>query len=275
MSGAAPPMPPSEHPAGQAHEPGPLVTQHVRHAFWKYPIIAVVLAAALGLLGAFAGSPNTPRATIAQTSLQDPGGAILAFSQELAGTSPSWANRQEFGMGPPGQVFVTGPVSSFAPLLGGQVGVALARYRAAPASQQQKWADNYLTALDAITPQAGGGGGMEGSASPDYAKIGSLRGDFGPVPTLTRADLQLAQNGHLEQYLVGLNPGHSLHMVTIWLYDHPTLLNKARSIRSCGRNDQHDTPSRHRRNAAVLRRLRHRDLCLRPRPRRLLRRIPP
>lgn len=227
MSGPGGPAPPGERPAGMAQEPGRLVTQRVRHAFWKYPIIAAVLAVALGLLGAFAGSPNTPRATIAQTSRQDPGGAILAFSQELSGDSPSWANRGEFGMGPPDQVFVTGPVSSFAPLLGAQTATALARYRAAPASQQRARAETYVAALGTVTPQGEGGGGMEGAASPDYARIGSLRGDFGPVPALARADLSLAQNGHLEQYLVGLNPGHSLHLVTVWLYDHPTLLNTA------------------------------------------------
>ena len=224
MSGTTAPPP----PAPRAAEPtaGGLVTQHVRHAYWKYPIIALALAVALGLLGALAGSPNSPRATIAATSRQDPGGAALAFTQELAGTSASAANENEFGLGPPGELFVTGPLTSFAPLLGGNVTAALAAYQAAPPSQQAAWANSYLKALDTITP-ASMEGGMETAMSPDYAKIGTLHGNFGPVPTLVRADVQLAQTGHLEQYLEGREPGHTLHLVTIWLYDHPKLLNDA------------------------------------------------
>jgi hypothetical protein len=205
---------------------GGLVTQHVRHGYWKYPIIALALAVVLGVLGVFAGSPNSPRATIAATSRQDPGGAALAFTQELAGTSSSAGNQKEFGLGPPGQVFVTGPLGSFAPLLGGNVAAALAAWRAAAASQRAAWANNYLMALDKITP-ASMEGGMATAMSPDYSKIGTLHGDFGPVPALVRADVQLAQGGHLEQYLEGRDPGHTLHLVTIWLYDHPKMLNDA------------------------------------------------
>jgi hypothetical protein len=187
----------------------------------------VALAIALGLLGVFAGSPNSPRATIAGTTRQDPGGAALAFTQELAGTSASAGNEKEFGLGPPGQVFVTGPLNSFAPLFGGSVAAALAAYRAAPTSQQAAWANNYLMALDKITPSSMGGEEMETAMSPDYSKIGTLHGDFGPVPALVKADVALAQGGHLEQYLEGRNPGHTLHLVTIWLYDHPKMLNDA------------------------------------------------
>lgn len=225
MSETAAPPPTGRRAAAEPAAAG-LVTQHVRHGYWKYPIIALALAVALVLLGVFAGSPNSPRATIAATSRQDPGGAVLCFTQELAGSSASAANQQEFGLGPPGEVFVTGPVSSFAPLLGGKVTAALAQYRAAPASQQAAWADNYLKALDTITPAAMEGG-METVVSPDYAKIGGLRGDFGPVPALVQADVRLAQGGYLEQYLEAREPGHSLHLVTIWLYDHPKMLTDA------------------------------------------------
>ena len=115
-------------------------------------------------------------------------------------------------MGPPDQTFVTGPLGSFAPLPGSQVTAALARYRAAPVGQQRHWAASYVAALAAISPHPSGSGMMATTASPDYAKPGTLHGDFGPVPVLARADLRLAQDGHLEQYLVGLNPGHSLHL---------------------------------------------------------------
>jgi hypothetical protein len=218
--------PPTGQRAASKPAPAGLVTQHVRHGYWKYPIIALALAVLLGLLGVFAGSPNSPRATIAQTSRQDPGGAALAFTQELAGTSASAGNQQEFGLGPPADMFVTGPLGSFASLLGARVAAALAAYRAAPASQQAAWANNYLMALDKITPSSMEGG-METAMSPDYSKIGTLHGDFGPVPTLVKADVQLAQSGHLEQYLEAREPGHTLHLVTIWLYDHPKMLNDA------------------------------------------------
>jgi hypothetical protein len=225
VSDTAAPSPTGQRPAPRPAAAG-LITQHVRHAYWKYPIIALALAIVLGLLGVFAGSPNSPRATIAATSRQDPGGAALAFTQELAGTSASAANQKEFGLGPPGQVFVTGPLTSFAPLLGGNVAAALAAYRAAPASQQATWANNYLMALDKITP-ASMEGEMETAMSPDYSKIGTLHGNFGPVPALVKADVALAQGGHLEQYLEAREPGHTLHLVTIWLYDHPKMLNDA------------------------------------------------
>ena len=52
---AAAPPPTGQRPASEPAAGG-LITQHVRHAYWKYPIIALVLAVALGLLGVFAGS---------------------------------------------------------------------------------------------------------------------------------------------------------------------------------------------------------------------------
>jgi len=67
----------------------------------------------------------------------------------------------------------------------------------------------------------------EGTASPDYSKIGTLKGDFGPVPVLDEADLHLAQSGYLEQYLQSVDSGHSYHLTNIWLYDHPNMLNTA------------------------------------------------
>ena len=44
---------------------------------------------------------------------------------------------------------------------------------------------------------------------------------------LLKANLQLAQNGYLEQYLQAVDPGHSFHLTNIWLYDHPQMLNTA------------------------------------------------
>jgi hypothetical protein len=210
----------------------------VRHVFWKYPIISVVLLALVAVLAAAVGSPNWPRDTIAGATKDNPGGAVLAFTQELDGTASSSGNAQEFGMGDPGQVFVLGPLRAAVPLLGqislsnlpalqvSDVQQAISTYDAAGSVQQMTWASNYDKALGTITP-SGGGNMSAGTPSPDYTKIGALKGDFGPVPVLVEADLYLAQNGYLEQYLQSVDPGHSFHLVNIWLYDHPNMLNTA------------------------------------------------
>ncbi len=198
----------------------------VRHVFWKYPIISLVLLVVVAVLAGLVGSPNWPRDSIAGVTKDDPGGAILAFTQELDGNASSSMNAQEYGMGDPGQVFVLNPVRQAANIgfLGSDVQAAIATYDAASPDQQQKWAKAYE---DAITPQSSGGE-MEGVQSPDYEKIKSLGGpQFGPVPTLLKADLKLAQSGYLEQNLQTVEPGHSYHLVNIWLYDHPHLLNTA------------------------------------------------
>jgi hypothetical protein len=197
----------------------------VRNVFWKYPILSVVLLVVVAVLAAAMGSPNWPRDTIAAVAKDNPGGAILAFTQELDGTATSTSNAAEFGMGDPGQVFVLGPLRQVAPLWRADVRAALAAYDAASPQQQQAWAKSYDDALGTIMPS--GGGEMEGTPSPDYSKIDTLKGDFGPIPTLVKADLQLAQNGFLEQYLQAVEPGHSYHLTNIWLYDHPNLLNTA------------------------------------------------
>jgi hypothetical protein len=197
----------------------------VRHVFWKYPILSVVFLVVVAALAFAVGSPNWPRDTIAGATKDNPGGAIMAFTQELDGTATSTSNAQEFGMGDPGQVFVLNPLRQAAPLLGSNVQSAINTYDAASAQQQLKWASTYDTALGTITPSSSGD--MGGASGPDYMKLNTLKGDFGPVPVLVKADLQLAQNGYLEQYLQAVDPGHSFHLVNIWLYDHPNLLNTA------------------------------------------------
>jgi hypothetical protein len=197
----------------------------VRHVFWKYPLLSVVLLVLVAVVAAAVGSPNWPRDTIAAVTKDNPGGAILAFTQELDGTATSTSNAAEVGMGDPGQVFVLGPLRQVAPLWRADVRAALAAYDAASPQQQQAWAKAYDDALGTIMPS--GGGEMEGTPSPDFSKIDTLKGDFGPIPTLVKADLQLAQNGFLEQYLEAVEPGHSYHLTNIWLYDHPNMLNTA------------------------------------------------
>jgi hypothetical protein len=199
----------------------------VRHVFWKYPLLAAALLVALVTVAAIVGSPNWPRDTIAGVTKDNPGGAVLAFTQELDGTASSASNALEWGMDDPGQAFVLNPLRQYAPLLGSDVQSAVSIYDTASADQQQTWAANYEKALGTITAMSGGDSDMGGVASPDYMKIDTLTGDFGPVPTLVKADVQLAQDGFLEQYLESASAGHSYHLTNIWLYDHPNMLNTA------------------------------------------------
>src|SRR6266699_795325 len=164
----------------------------VRHVFWKYPILSIVLLVVVAALAFAVGSPNWPRDTIAGATKDNPGGVIMAFTQELDGTATSTSNAAEFGMGDPGQIFVLHPLRQAAPLLGSNVQSAIHTYDAASAQQQLKWASTYDTALGTITMSSSGG--MGGSSGPDFSKIDRLKGDFGPVPVLVKTDLQLAQN---------------------------------------------------------------------------------
>jgi len=198
----------------------------VRHCFWKYPLLAFVLFVVIIIVAALVGSPNWPRDTIASVSRQDPGGAVLAFTQELAGDSISTENATEYGMGYPGDVFAHNPLHQAAWFLGPAVQAALNAFDAANPQQRVAWARNYEHALATITPMASGSG-MTVTPSPDYSKISTLKGDFGPIPVMVAADLRLAQNGYLEQYLQTIEPGHAYHLTNIWLYDHPQMLNTA------------------------------------------------
>src|SRR6266516_3479271 len=54
VSGTTGHEPPAPNTAEEPAADG-LVVQHVRHGYWKYPIIALALAILLGLLGVFAG----------------------------------------------------------------------------------------------------------------------------------------------------------------------------------------------------------------------------
>src|SRR6266700_8057228 len=107
----------------------------VRHVFWKYPILALVLFVLVVVVAAAVGSPNWPRDTIAGVTKDNPGGAIMAFTQELDGTATSTGNAQEFGMNDPGQVFVMGPLRQAAPMLSSDIQSAIVTYDAASPQQ--------------------------------------------------------------------------------------------------------------------------------------------
>ena len=221
------------------HRPDAPPQRLVRHVFWKYPIIAAVLLGGVSITAAAVGSPNAPRSTIAGAAARDPGGCVLAFAHELAGAGNSSLNATEFGVGPPDQVFVLRPLRAAVATLGdvsipglptlspADVRAAIQTYDTASPAQRTTWATNYHHAVDELAPM-GASEEMEGSEpSPDFTKVGTLHGDFGPVPALVETDLFLAKTGYLQQYLESVEPGHSFHLVNIWLYDHPELLTTA------------------------------------------------
>ena len=216
-------------------KPGP-PERLVRHVFWKYPIIAALMLVVVAGLAAALGSPNFARETIAGAFGANPGGAILATTQELDGTAASSGNAAEFGMGDPAETLVLGPLRAAQPIVGPmavaglppispeQFHDAIAAYDAARPDQRTNWASTYQAALATITPSSAD---AMTTGSPDPSKIPSLKGDFGPVPVLVQADLYLGQSGFLEQYLQAADPGHSFHLVNLCLYDHPDMLNTA------------------------------------------------
>ncbi|HEV2580724.1 MAG TPA: hypothetical protein VGT44_07710, partial [Ktedonobacteraceae bacterium] len=112
----------------------------VRHVFWKYPLLSLVLLVVVAVVAATVGSPNWPRDSVESVSKADPGGSILAFTQELDGTSSSASNAQEFGMGAPGDVFVHFPLHQAGWFLGPPVQNALATWDAVSPQQRQTWA---------------------------------------------------------------------------------------------------------------------------------------
>ena len=210
----------------------------VRHVFWKYPLISVVLLVVIAVVAAVVGSPNSPRATIAEAATSDPGGCVLALTHELSGQSSSAENEAEYGVGNVADTLVLDPLHAALPILGDvsvrgmpalqpqELRVALATYDDASPSRQITWASSYHTAIDATVSSMNAGTSMS-LPSPELGKIVALKGDFGPVPELVETATFLAQTGYLDQYFQSVDPGHSYHLTNLWLYDHPELLNTA------------------------------------------------
>lgn len=111
--------------------------------------------------------------------------------------------------------------------LGARAVAALSVYEGTSINPQRSWVSNCAAALAKIRPQATGVGMAAMTASSRIAGISGAKGDFGPVPQLTRADLLLAQHGYAENYLVGVNPVKFYQLVTIWLHGHLAMLNTA------------------------------------------------
>jgi hypothetical protein len=179
-----------------------------RYDILKEGTIAVVVALALTfLLAGLLSSPNVPPITVASWAKAAPADFLGTSASELNGTSltatygppyntngtpqsilfapANWAGvRQPID---PAQDFVIVPLTQTAPI-NPAVRAALATYNAASASQQNKWATNYL------------------NAAPKIKFVGGVPvlppGNYGPVPVMLAAQLALAQSGAIDADLI-------------------------------------------------------------------------
>jgi hypothetical protein len=173
-------------------------------------VVAVVVVGALVIgLAAVFSSPDEKSLTLQAWARATPNDFVAVAASELAGTSVS---ESELGrpynstggnqkLGPLGlqkaagiripvdsvNDFVITPLSSLPAAPG--LSAALSAWKAAPASQQQKWGAAYS---DALASKAAGG---------DPAKVPA--GDYGPAPALTASLLAMAANGALEGVIQG------------------------------------------------------------------------
>jgi len=169
MRGVSHPLPVSR-PRGPAAR---LAARRAERAAWRGPTkrydilkegtIAVVVSLALTFtLAGLLSSPDLPSVSVRSWVQVDPGGFLATAATELNGTSGSatlglpynnngtpqsllFAPANWAGLRQPidtAQVFVLSPLSSAAPT-NPALAAALARYQAAPADQQNKWATNY------------------------------------------------------------------------------------------------------------------------------------
>ena len=195
----------------------------VRHGFWKYPILMIVLLITVVVMGIWVGSPNWPRATIKNSAQMEPGGTIWAVSQELDGASVSYTDPYAYGMKNPAQRLVIGPLESAKWFLSQKQRQALSTYINAPMTKRIEWAKNYDKAIQKTFPV----NKSDYTPVPKMSNISMLRGNFGPVPVIADTILKLAQNGYLETYFQGISPGNTFEYTNIWLYDRPYMLNTA------------------------------------------------
>ncbi len=195
----------------------------VVHGYWKYPILIVVLLAAVITAGIWLGSPQWPRATIKNSALKEPGGTIWAVSQELDGAAVSYSDPYAYGMNDPAQRLVIDPLESVRWFLSQRQRQALDTYVSTSVSKRVNWAKNYDKAIQKNIPVSK----SDYTPVPKMSDIAGLKGNFGPVPVIANTILALAKNGYLETYFQGISPENVFEYTNIWLYDRPLLLNTA------------------------------------------------
>lgn len=172
------------------------LVREVSVAFVVVSILTVILAAVFS-------SPDRPALTLASWAKAAPDDVVATAAGELAGTTTSAAygppyndagSAQSFGFLMPAKWagvtqrldsandLVLSPLST---VTGNRdLSVALAQWRAASVNRQNTWANNYANAI---------------AAAPSVARI--PKGNYGPVPVMSRQFLQLATSGALDGLL--------------------------------------------------------------------------
>jgi Cytochrome b(N-terminal)/b6/petB len=202
---------------------------------------AVILALTF-LLAGLLSSPDVPPVTIATWARVAPADFLGTAASELSGTSetatygPPYNNQSGsvqrllfspqtwFGVTQPvnaAQDFVVGPLATLAQT-DPSVAAALAVYKAAPAAQQLKWANNYATAETKVKFVAG---------SPVIPKAND-----GPVPAMMAAELTLARSGALDTDLLSQQPfyGTNFTKPLLFIEDGQYFVNKATAMNLSG-----------------------------------------
>ena len=202
---------------------------------------AVILALTFVLAGVLS-SPDVPPVTIATWARVAPADFLGTAASELNGTSetatygPPYNNQSGsvqkllfspqtwFGVTQPvnaAQDFVIGPLTSLAQT-DPSVAAPLAIYKAAPAAQQLKWANNYATAETKVTFVAG---------SPVVPKAND-----GPVPAMMADELTLARSGALDTDLLAQQPfyGTNFTKPLLFIEDGQYFVNKATAMNLSG-----------------------------------------
>ncbi len=167
----------------------------------EFVIALGVMTLLTAILAAIFSSPDEKPITMARWAQADPNDVVATATGELAGTTTSATYGAPYNHASDGQNVLGIPLQKLGGVripensqdlvlqpLGGITGVpalsqALDTWKAAPAAQQHAWATRYADALD---HQAGG----------DPAAVPP--GDYGPVPVLASALLDLARSGGLE-----------------------------------------------------------------------------
>ena len=205
-------------------------------------VATAVIVALTFLLAGVLSSPDVPPVTIATWARVAPADFLGTAASELNGTSetatygPPYNNQSGsvqrllfspqtwFGITQPvnaAQDFVVGPLTTLAQT-DPSVAAPLAVYKAAPASQQLKWANNYATAETKVRFVAG---------SPVVPKAND-----GPVPAMMAAELTLARSGALDTDLLSQQPfyGTNFTKPLLFIEDGQYFVNKATAMNLSG-----------------------------------------
>jgi hypothetical protein len=180
-----------------------------RYDILKEGTIAFAVAAAVTIaLAAILSSPDVPPVTVQSWAKVAPADFLGTAATELDGTSttatygppyntngPSqsllFAPAKILGVTQPidtAQTFVLAPLSAAAPA-DPRLTAALARYNGASATQQNKWASNYDTAVQKVTFTSNGTPVVPGT-------------DDGPVTVMMATELTLARSGAIDTDLL-------------------------------------------------------------------------